>query len=167
MIKLRINEKEVCAHGSIVTLHIYRQEFNRDLLSDCDKAIYDEETLLFTKIVWAMIKTVNHKTESYIQWFYTVDTNELKKQLDLIIYEINMNLMFDIQQKSTAKSSTKKIANIELGLIKNIIDLRISLDIVNLLSVQSFLELQELYLDRSEDETVMATPKQVSAFFVG
>lgn len=77
-----IDGKNLEAEASVLTLVIYEQEFQADLIKDLFGKVKievpedDESTLDFTltdwsklpKVVWAMLKTADSKTPRYSEW---------------------------------------------------------------------------------------------------
>ena len=169
MIKLLIKGEEVNANASILTTFIYRQEFNREMLADSLMATVEEDLTTLSRITWAMIKTANNRLETYIQWSSDLREEDIINNKEFVIYEIHKRVLFDIEDNKRIKSNNKKkvTKDIELGMIKNIIDLNVDLDIVNLLSVGDFIKLQDMYIGENEGSTLEATPEQTSAFFLG
>lgn len=167
MIQLRINDEIVLAHASPLTWFIYRQEFDSDIYEDTLIAINEEYNVVLGRLAWAMVKTVEPLTPSFIQWVQTIDDEIIEVNKVLIIYELGQRILFEVKETTKTKTKTKESKHkIELGFIKTIINLGIEVSLVNLMSTQSFIELQDMYID-DENRTEQATPKQVDAFFLG
>lgn len=172
MIKLQIKNESVKANISPITLFLYKQEFDRDLLEDSITVIYqDYQTKLLSQIAWAMIKTVNHRLESYIQWRVDLDDEDIITNTDLIIYEINTRLLIKKEQTEENEEEAEEVkkddkpVEVDIAILRGIIRNGIHLDLVNLMLLDTYLEVMSG--DDEEEKTVMATPEQVDSFFLG
>lgn len=168
MIQLKINDETVLAHASPLTWFIYRQEFDSDIYEDTLISINEEYDAVLLRLAWSMIKTVEPHTTSFIQWVQSTNEETIEDNKDLIIYELGQRILFEVKEKRNETNIKTKESkhNIELGFIKTIIDLGIESSLVNLMSTQSFIDLQDMYID-DNDKTEQATPEQTTAFFLG
>ena len=167
MINLKINEKSVKGNISPLTLFLYKQEFNQGLLEDGLTLIYEENTALLSKIMWAMIKTVDYQLEIYSQWIETVTEQDINKNQYLIEFEIANRLLIrsaDKDEDVIKKKEDKTDTDISISILKIITDLGMDLELVNLMSLDSFVKYQELY--ETQEKTNIATPEQVDNFFL-
>lgn len=167
MINLLIDGESVKGNISPLTLFLYKQEFNESLLDDGLTLIYEENIALLSKVMWSMIKTVNYDLETYIQWIELIQEKDVTSNQHLIEYEIGTRLLIKNSEVSNVSESKEndKEKDIDIGILKIITDLRIDLNIVNLMSLDSFVKFQDLHISK-ENERTFATPKQVDKFFL-
>ena len=165
MIRLKIKNESEYGTISPISLFLYKQEFNQDLLVDGLTVIYEGNTALLLKIVWVMLKTVNNSLESYNQWINELNAEDIEIDETLVVTELLSRLLISVDDDKEVKTKeNNKEKDLGLGILKTITDLRMDLNLVNLMSIDTFIKFQELHI--SESGSTKATPKQASAFFL-
>ena len=147
-----LNAGQSFIHASPVSLVIHRQAFDSSLLFDISEAFSFGEiinTSKAQKVFWTLSKTADFTLIDYEDWVHLLPENNLWKIP--VLKEINEKLYLSSDEEEIEDEEVEMIdTNWETSILVNAKRMGLSIEELNLLTMRSYIEYQDLYLGKKE-----------------
>lgn len=148
---VKIKAGETFIHASPLSLFIHRQAFKSSLMLDVVTAFSDGEIIersTAQKVFWTLAKTANLSLVDYEDWIYLLPDDSNWKIS--VIQEINEKLSVAEHEADNQDEVVLDEANWEVSILVNAKRMGLSIEELNLLTMQSFIDYQNMFLGNVE-----------------
>lgn len=149
IVKLKVGETFI--HASPLSLFIHRQAFNQSLMIDVGTAFSQGEIIersTAQKVFWTLAKTANPQLIDYEDWIYLLPDNNNWKIT--VLQEIQDKLNIEQSEESNSNEVVIDESNWEVSILVNAKRMGLSIEELNLMTMQSFIDYQDMYLGNVE-----------------
>lgn len=138
-------------HASPLSLLIHRQAFNSSLMIDISEAFSLGEIINKSKaqkVFWTLSKTADLKLIDYEDWIHLLPDDNLWRIP--VLKEINEKLNVKASEDESDEEIIETDNNWEISILVNAKRMGLSIEELNLLTMQSYIDYQDMYLGNKE-----------------
>lgn len=139
-------------HASPLSLVIHKQAFNTSLFIDIAKAFSSGEIINKSKaqrVFWTLSKTADTNLIDYEDWVFLIPESDVSWRIP-VIKEINEKLYLKNNEEETDEVASENDTNWEISILVNAKRMGLSIEELNLLTMQSYIDYQDMYLGNKE-----------------